>query len=791
MNHIRSGRLVTVAFLLFIGVLAAVALTGCLSDRAGTLPTSTPEPTALEWDPHHTGTPEPGVIRINEVMASNKATVADEEGFFPDWLELWNSGGQARTLDGWRIRCGHDSWQLPLMTLGAGEYRVVFCDGKDFVRQGRMHSNFSISAAGEEISLWSPDGQCMDLFPATTAQEDRSLWRDEAGGFTAGLFATPGYENSEEGSAAMQKAASARTGDLLINEAMPSEETDWVEVLNPTDRTLNLGDYALSDKEKDRLFCRLPDREIAPGEVVLLSGELSFALNAGQDELYLSRKDGLLCDFCLLRDIPSGCSFGRDREKGFCYFEEPTPGAANASGVLFAGVRPVLVGRDGLFGNDEELVAVLSGPGTIRFTVDGSEPTESSFEYIGPMAVTSTCVIRAASFQEDHLRSEVLSLTYLVGEEHSLPVVSLVCDDDAMFGKSGGVYYSPDLDLEIPGTVMFYDGDEGFRIDCGVKLHGATSKYVQQKKSLKLTFRNRYEGPLRYDLFGNGVTEFSSVLLRNAQEGRSSSYMRDALMHDCAIECFPELPAQDHRYAALYINGRYWGLYNLREAHSEEHFAAHYGVSAQAVTHWHEKWPQDSPAEELFQYALSHDLSDPEAYDHVAAHLNTDSVIAWLILQYYSGNFDFNSPNMRFYWSEDRLWYVLVDLDLGLFQYGSLPALTDRGYYAYNRLAGALMENDGFREEFCRCFNDALCGPLSDDRMLERIDRFAEEIRPEIEQEKTRWGGRIADWESLVQGIRDRITYGKGYAATTVRNLVSTKAIHNTEAKEYFPNFIS
>ena len=209
------------------------------------------------------------------------------------------------------------------------------------------------------------------------------------------------------------------------------------------------------------------------------------------------------------------------------------------------------------------------------------------------------------------------------------------------------------------------------------------------------------------------------------------------------------------------------------------------------MTHWHEKWPDDSPAEEIFQYAMSHDLSDPEAYAHVAAHLNTDSVIAWLILQYYSGNFDFNAPNMRFYWAEDRLWYALVDLDLSLFQYGSLPALTDRGYYAYNRLAGALMENDGFREAFCRRFHKALCGPLSDEKMLERIDRFAGEIRPEIRQEKTRWGGSTADWEKLVQSIRDRITYGKGYAATVVRNLVSTKAIHNAEAKEYFPNFIS
>ena len=61
----------------------------------------------------------------------------------------------------------------------------------------------------------------------------------------------------------------------------------------------------------------------------------------------------------------------------------------------------------------------------------------------------------------------------------------------------------------------------------------------------------------------------------------------------------------DARYAALYINGRYWGLYNLREAHSEEQFAARYGVNA---VQWREKWPTDSVAEEVFQFAMSHDL---------------------------------------------------------------------------------------------------------------------------------------------------------------------------------------
>ena len=76
------------SYLLFlVGVLAAV-LTGCLPARSiiRAVPPPAPEPTALEWENCGENAPEPGEIRINEVMASNKATLADEEGCFADWL---------------------------------------------------------------------------------------------------------------------------------------------------------------------------------------------------------------------------------------------------------------------------------------------------------------------------------------------------------------------------------------------------------------------------------------------------------------------------------------------------------------------------------------------------------------------------------------------------------------------------------------------------------------------------------------------------------------------------------
>lgn len=754
-------------------------------------------------------TEQQGHVCISEIMSSNESILADRAGNFGDWIELCNDGNERVELGGYQLRCGKDRWIFPDCVLEPGAFRIVFCDREDRIDGEEMHSNFAISASGERLRLFTPTGGLADTFPAVELEEDTSAARDpETGKLHISRWSTPGYENSEAGFEAFQREQTMARHDLVINEAivfndrfapLGGEYYDLIELYNPTDQVLDLGQYFLSDQESDRYKARLPGAGLAPGSLALLycSADigneqcLHIALNAQKEELYLSRADGSLCDYVCLKDIPLGYSYGRVGDEGWFYLENPTPGAVNRGGVRFSDEMPELIGEDGVYNGVESVTVELRGPGIIRYTTDGSEPDAYSAEYTGPLTITSTGVIRAASFRENHTRSEVLSLSYILNEEHALPVVSLVCDGEKMFGERG-VYYTPHEEIEIPAAVMLYGEDGSLRTDCGVKLHGATSKFVQEKKSLKLSFRDRYGGALHSDLFGNGVTEFDSVLLRTAQEGDSSSYMRDALMHEVAKECFPALPAQDHRYVVLYINGRYWGLYNLREAHSAEHYANHYGTLPETVKQWQGKWPADSMAEEIYRFAITHDLSKQENYEFVAGHVNIDSVVAWLILQDYSGNIDFNSPNMRFYWSEEdqQLRYGLSDLDLGLFTEGNLPSLTTRGYYAYNRLAGALWKNADFRKAFCLQLNDALHGPLSDEAMLERIDRFADGIRPEIAREKTRWGGKPADWEHLVGDIRGFITKKDGQANNIVRLLVANGALKTSEATEYLPDFV-
>ena len=139
-------------------------------------------------------------------------------------------------------------------------------------------------------------------------------------------------------------------------------------------------------------------------------------------------------------------------------------------------------------------------------------------------------------------------------------------------------------ELGDPGLGRLFAEERGFApIECGLKIHGTTSRTAQEKKTFKLHFRGRYGGTLACDLFENGITEFDSILVRAAQESDISTQMRDILMHELAMQCSPSLPTQAHRYCVLYLNGRYWGLYALREAHSPEHYARHYGYDPESV----------------------------------------------------------------------------------------------------------------------------------------------------------------------------------------------------------------
>ena len=104
-------------------------------------------------------------VTINEFMSSNETVVADEDGDYDDWVELYNNSSQPYDLSGYFLSDKeHDltRWSFPAGTvIPANAYLIVWLDGKDRVDTG-LHANFSLARGGEALYLVTPDQQFAD-----------------------------------------------------------------------------------------------------------------------------------------------------------------------------------------------------------------------------------------------------------------------------------------------------------------------------------------------------------------------------------------------------------------------------------------------------------------------------------------------------------------------------------------------------------------------------------------------------------------------------------------------------
>lgn len=741
--------------------------------------------------------PEEPTIVVSELMSANKAALMDDTGGFPDWIELQNVSGEAVELSALTIFDGENTAKLPQQSLGAGEYALLFCAESGAEQSAALPLKLSSSGGGLEIA--DGQGKILDSVSFGPAEDDCSLVRGEDGAFSQSEFPTPGFENSDAG---YEQAQAARlTPELSINEVLVfnrlypntyGEYHDIVELRNNSEEPIALGDYYLSDSRKTADRYRLPEQLLYPGTVYTLelTDQVPFALNSLREQCYLSREDGSITDYVSLHGIPAGGSMGRlPDQNGFFYFEYASVGEDNQVGGRLISAMPTASREGGVFDGVDSVTVELSGPGRIYYSLDGSTPDTWSAEYTGPLSFTRTTALRAVCVEDGKLPSRALTLSFIINEGHSLPVASLVIDPEDFTGWSG-IYTNPGEDWERPGNIEFFDGEDSFEIACGVKLHGATSRFAQEKKSYKLNFRDAYGGELQGDVFKNGVTEFSSILLRAAQESSFSTHMRDITMHELAMACDPKLSAQGYRFSVLYINGEYWGIYALREAHSAEHFARHYGYDPDKVLMWQGAWGDKSEIAAIAKFAMYNDMSDADNFHYVAEHMDLDSIATWCIIESFSGNIDINSPNMRFYYSEEdqKLHYALVDLDLGLFIQGPFSLSLETGY-AYNILAARLLNNGEFRQLMIEKLSQYLSGPLSRDNAFAVMDRLAAELRPEIARDGAKWGYTLDQWERELQNYLYGVIggYGRGdYCQQFARSAKDCLGMSSAEYEQYF-----
>jgi len=369
----------------------------------------------------------------------------------------------------------------------------------------------------------------------------------------------------------------------------------------------------------------------------------NFKLDADGEEVALFDSDGIIeIDSITFPAQTTDISYGRypDANNEWLFFEFPSPEQENEGGVPGVVADTKFSQDHGFYSVPFEVeISTETHGAMIVFTTDGSAPSvDDSLNivngtlYTEPITISGTTNLRAAAFKLGYLATNVDTQTYLFTSDiiqqtresalaaglpsswgsrsadyemdpdivydaryrdniknalTSIPTMSIVVKQEDMFG-TGGVYSNPNANIEKPASVelIYPDGtQEGFQVNCGIKIIGGASRRRSLKNSFRLLFKGIY-GPtkLRFPLFGpDAASEYNTIVLRssfNDGYGWNDARFYEQFTRDEYIRILQRDMGQvspNNIIVHLYINGLYWGLYFPCERPDASFSASYYG----------------------------------------------------------------------------------------------------------------------------------------------------------------------------------------------------------------------
>jgi hypothetical protein len=248
-----------------------------------------------------------GDLVINEVMPANNSTAADQDGEVDDWVEIFNTTDNPIKMQGYFLSDNHGNrtkFEFPDVTIGPQETLIVWCDAQP--EQEGLHTDFRLSATGEEVGLYNPDTISLDYVKYGDTPNDISIGRfPNARGPFKILIPTFDAENTN----------SVNPG-LVINEYQAINEStaddqwggfdDWIELYNNSNQDIDLTGYFLSDRVGEPTQFEFPDTSIAAGGYLIIWCDQGlfepglhtfFKLGSDGDDILLSNRDTLTIDY--------------------------------------------------------------------------------------------------------------------------------------------------------------------------------------------------------------------------------------------------------------------------------------------------------------------------------------------------------------------------------------------------------------------------------------------------------------------------------------------------------------
>ncbi len=769
------------------------------------------------------GDSDAGSVTISEVMIRNRSTIADDRGAYSDYIELHNASARGVNLKGYMLSdddAAPDKFVFPDVTLPANGYLIVFASGVE-QRAGQLHAPFRLGK-DESVYLSNPNGRVLSSATPLTDGADQA-WSLTRNGWSSLYPPTPGYANDENGLAVIdQNVTSVNGSNLYISELMATtndtslskEGYDWIEIYNAAGGTLDLSGWGLSDSSSRPRKWQFPSgASIGAGEymIVFCSGKdtksgssyhTNFALGAdGGYSVTLCDPSGRIVDRMAVNRQYSNISYGRAYGvSGLRYFLEPTPGAANNTyGYSGRAQEAEYSVPGGLFDEGETVTVTLSAPqgSSIYYTTDCSDPDNTSTPYTGPITLNSNTILRTRVYSASEIPSLVATQSYFFGVKHTMRVVSLVTDPTNLWDYNTGIYVmgpnawpeSPygannqganfwmDWEKDANVEVFTSDGETMISQGCGLKLQGQYSRQEDQK-AFKLIARSAY-GDDRATGDGARYTRVRDILQTSLAEDTD-------VMYQAAEMC------------VVYLNGEYWGHYNMRERINKYSIAQWEGWTSdpedidiikgnnnvmqgsnatfEALLNWIKK---EGGATARSKKETLTQADYDEILEHIASVVDVDNYLDYVIIQIFTGNTDLLNVKRYRSANEDGLWrWILFDTDWGFYTYDTNsmrrwldPAGAGSGKKTDNTLFVELMKNPAIQDKFLRRYNELFVSTFNPNSVFGRMGALYAELEPEIDRHLARWNKTRqeydAQWTKMRKGILQRYDLMTGYIKET------------------------
>lgn len=585
------------------------------------------------------------------------------------------------------------------------------------------------------------------------------------------------------------------------------ETPDWVEIYNAGSSTVNLAGYYLSDKLSNPTKWQIPAGVTVPAngyKLIWCSGmdvvvgtnvHTSFKITQTQPEgLVFADPSGIIIDSMTVKPTQSGHSRGRTTNGGSAWgvFITPTPNASNSGAYQEYAARPSMSVNAGFYPGTQTVALTSPDAGiNIYYTTNGSTPTTSSTLYAAPISISSTTVLRARAISTNPAipPSFVNSNTYFINVSHTIATVSVFGDQTMTLLT--GTQIEPETGLELFDKAKVQKAETYGQAN----EHGNDSWSYNQRG---FDYVSRDEMGYNYGVndrvfINKSRNSFERLIFKAAANDNypfetGGAHIRDSYAHTLSQRANLNLDARTWAPAIVYVNGQYWGVYDIREKVDDSDFTDYYydqdEPNVQFLQTWGSTWSAYGGAQaqtdwnSIRSFITSNNMAVQANYDYVDSIFNTHSFVDYFVFNSWLVTMDWLNWNTAWWRGLDpagdkKKWrYTLWDLDaiMGHYvNYTNIPdpspgadpcnveSLPNPGGQGHTQILNALMANPDFKQYYEARYIDLMNTYLSCDYALPLYDSMIAVIQPEMQGQVNKWGGSYSTWQANAAAFRNAI----------------------------------